>query len=215
MIPRPSLFATRRMAAVGATSPLARVSAKDREPPTPVVHLCRAKGRFGIRRSYSWSELDQPFRVDLGFWVRFLACRRLFDGEAHKERADRSTGPDQRRYVLRSLRPVFRRSGCCCRPRRPRSTRAATRRKVVIERQISVSCHRMSASRRAKRRLRRRRALSPVQTKRRAGGAGRCGSATARDPRTAVGLHSTGLSRGPGGLTRGRRSPSRTCWTRG
>jgi hypothetical protein len=41
-------------------------------------------------------------------------------------------------------------------------TRAATRRKVVIERQIFVSCRRMSASGRARRRrLRRRRALSP------------------------------------------------------
>jgi hypothetical protein len=59
------------MTASGATSPFARVSAKDRNPPDPVAHLCRAKGRFRIRKSYSRSEADQPFRVDLGFWVRF------------------------------------------------------------------------------------------------------------------------------------------------
>jgi hypothetical protein len=62
-------------------------------------------------------------------------------------------------------------------------TRAATRRKVVIERQIFVSCRRMSASGRARRRLRHRRALSPP--KRRAGGAEDCRAATARDPRAA------------------------------
>jgi hypothetical protein len=44
--------------------------AKGRSPPNPVVHLCRAKDRFGIRKSHSWSEADQPFRVDVGFWVR-------------------------------------------------------------------------------------------------------------------------------------------------
>jgi hypothetical protein len=37
----------------------------------PVVHLCRAKGRFGIKKSYSWSEADQPFRVALGLGVSF------------------------------------------------------------------------------------------------------------------------------------------------
>jgi hypothetical protein len=47
---------------IGATSPFARAPAKDRSPPDPVVHFRRAKGRFAIRRSYSWSEADQPLR---------------------------------------------------------------------------------------------------------------------------------------------------------
>jgi hypothetical protein len=57
-----------RTAGIGAPSPFARAPAKDRDPPDPVV---RAKGRFRIRKSYSRSEADQPFLVDLGFWVRF------------------------------------------------------------------------------------------------------------------------------------------------
>ena len=40
--------------------------------PDPVVHFRRAKGRFAIRRGYSWSEPDQPLRVDVGFWVRLV-----------------------------------------------------------------------------------------------------------------------------------------------
>src|SRR5208282_2737462 len=62
-----------RTAGIGAPSPFRPRSTKDRSPPDPVVHLCRAKGRFRIRKSYSRSEADQPFRVDLGFWVRFQA----------------------------------------------------------------------------------------------------------------------------------------------
>ena len=71
---------------IGATSPSARVSAKDRVPPTPVIHLCRAKGRFGIRKSYSWSETDQPLQVDLGFWVGSQARDGLLAGEACRSR---------------------------------------------------------------------------------------------------------------------------------
>ena len=61
-----------RTAGIGATSPFARAPAKDRSPPDPVVHFRRAKGRFAIRRGYSWSEPDQPLRVDVGFWVRLV-----------------------------------------------------------------------------------------------------------------------------------------------
>ena len=41
---------------------LARVLAKGRNPPTPVVHLCHAKDRFGIRKSHCWGEADQLLR---------------------------------------------------------------------------------------------------------------------------------------------------------
>jgi len=44
------------------------VPAKDDSSPGPVVQLRPAKGRFGIKTTYSWSEANQPFRVDLGFW---------------------------------------------------------------------------------------------------------------------------------------------------
>ena len=37
-------------------------SSEGRCPLDPVVHFCRAKGRFAIRRSYSWSEADKPLR---------------------------------------------------------------------------------------------------------------------------------------------------------
>ena len=50
--------------------PFATGLAKVGNPPDPVIHFRRAKGRFAIMRSCSRSQADQPFEVDVGFWVR-------------------------------------------------------------------------------------------------------------------------------------------------
>ena len=70
-------------AGFGATSPFGRAPAKDRSPLHPVVHFRRAKGRFAIRRSYSWSEADQPLRVDVGFGSKWCALLKSWGRHSH------------------------------------------------------------------------------------------------------------------------------------